>query len=152
VSNLLKFRLLAWREKQLFCEAGVLSLLSILCLKVVAFRRIYRFLCNHYGDVKTCTGEPDRYASDVKLIERSISRASNRLPWTPLCLSRSIAQFIMLRRRAIPAVLFAGAKCSVDSLLDAHAWVESGLEANDNNTENSGFATVIRIGTRAVAR
>jgi hypothetical protein len=55
----------------------------------------------------------------------------------------------MLRRRGIQAVLLAGAKFSGHSLLDAHAWVETGL-VNDKSSENSGFATVIRIGAGGV--
>jgi hypothetical protein len=35
---------------------------------------------------------------------------------------------------------------SGQSSLDAHAWVETGLGVNDERSENSGFATVIRIG------
>ena len=58
----------------------------------------------------------------------------------------------MLRRRGIPAVLFAGVRFSGHSSLDAHAWVDTGLGVNDKSSENSGFATVIRIGTGAVDR
>jgi hypothetical protein len=59
-----------------------------------------------------------------------------------------MAAFIMFRRRGIPAVLLAGIKVMEDSSLDAHAWVDTGLEANGKSFDNSGFATVIRIGTR----
>ena len=58
----------------------------------------------------------------------------------------------MLRRRGIQAVLFAGVKFSGHSSLDAHAWVDTGLAVNHKNSANSGFATVIRIGTGAVDR
>ena len=56
----------------------------------------------------------------------------------------------MLRRRGVPAVLFAGVRFSGHSSLDAHAWVDTGLGINDERSQNSGFATVIRIGTGAV--
>ena len=62
-------------------------------------------------------------ADDIKLVNLSLSRAANLLPWKSLCLSRSIAAFIMLRRRGIPAVMFAGVKFAEDSSLLAHAWV-----------------------------
>jgi hypothetical protein len=55
----------------------------------------------------------------------------------------------MLRRRGIPAVMFAGVRFSGHSSLDAHAWVDTGLEVKEKSFENSGFATVIKIGTRA---
>jgi hypothetical protein len=57
----------------------------------------------------------------------------------------------MLRRRGIQAVLVAGVKFSGHSSLDAHAWVETGL-VNDKNNENSGFTTVIRIGTGGIGQ
>jgi len=89
---------------------------------------------------------------EIALVRRSISRAANALPWKSLCLSRSIAEFIMLRGRGIPAVILVGARFSGESRLDAHAWVETGLEVNDKRSENSSFATVIRIGTGPVSR
>jgi hypothetical protein len=58
----------------------------------------------------------------------------------------------MLRRRGIPAVMFAGVKFSDHSSLDAHAWVDTDLGVNDNSFENSGFVTVIRIGTQPLSR
>jgi hypothetical protein len=152
VSKLRNFWSLARREKLLFCEASILLLLSNFCIKAVAFKRIYSFLCDRYGWVRADVGGPSSHASDVKLVKRSILRAANHLPFTSLCLSQSIAQFIMLRHRGIPAVLFAGVKFSDNSLLDAHAWVETDPEKNDESFKNFGFSTVIRIGTRAAIR
>jgi len=86
------------------------------------------------------------HKKEISLVQHSISRAANALPWESLCLSRSITEYVMLRRRGIPAVLFAGVRFSGHSSLDAHAWVETDLIDN-TSSENSGFATVIRIGT-----
>ena len=123
MGRLLKFWSLTRREKQFFCEAGILLLLSNLCVKTIAFRHIDSFLRARWND---CTrGAFDR-ADDIKLVNLSLSRAANLLPWKSLCLSRSIAAFIMLRRRGIPAVMFAGVKFSEDSSLLAHAWVDTG--------------------------
>ena len=85
-------------------------------------------------------------ADDIKLVNLSLSRAANLLPWKSLCLSRSIAAFIMLRRRGIPAVMFAGVKFSEDSSLLAHAWVHTGRGVIDGNSENSAFTPLVRIG------
>ena len=141
-----KFWLLTRREKVCLCEASTLLLVSNICVKTVAFRHIERFLRTrgNYG-IQGCI---DR-EQEISLVRRSISRATNVLRGKSLCLSRSIAEFIMLRRRGIPAVLFAGARFSGNSSLDAHAWVETGLGVNDKRCENSGFAPVIRIGTGA---
>src|SRR5262245_4719856 len=119
------------REKIFLCEAGILLLLSNACIKVIAFRRIDRFLRTRWNNgIKGRTGQEQV----ITLVRRSISRAANVLPGRSLCLSRSIAEFIMLRRRGIQAVLLAGAKFSGHSSLDAHAWVETGL-VNDKSSE-----------------
>jgi hypothetical protein len=143
--RLIKFWSLTRREKNLFCEASILLSLSNMCVKAIAFKHIDKFLRTRWNeDVHggiACEQE-------IRLIQRSISRAANALPWKTLCLTRSIAEFIMLRRRGIPAVLFAGVKFSGHSSLDAHAWVDTGLAVNDNNSDNSAFTIMIRIGTR----
>jgi hypothetical protein len=152
MDRLLKLWSSTRREKWLLCEAGILLLLSNLCVRVIPFKSIYGFLSRCDDALKTHTGEASCCADDVKLIDLSILRAANGLPWSTLCLSRSIAAFIMFRRRGIPAVLLAGIKVLEDSSLDAHAWVDTGPEANGKCSDNSGFATVIRIGTRASDR
>jgi hypothetical protein len=83
---------------------------------------------------------------EIRLVNLSISRAANLLPWERLCLSRSIAAFIMLRRRGIPAVLFVGVKFSDDSKLLAHAWVYTAQTVTDDSSFNSAFTVVGRIG------
>ena len=144
-----KFRSLPGREKKLLCEASILLLFSSICVRAVAFKHIDRFLRTHWKD--RVQGRIDR-EQESRLVRRSISRAANVFPWKSLCLSRSIAEFIMLRRRGIPAVMLAGARFSDHSSLDAHAWVDTGLGAHDGSSENSRFAAVIRIGTEAVDR
>jgi hypothetical protein len=145
MSRLAKFWFMTRREKKLLCEAGLLLLLSNACIKVIAFRRIDQFLTLWNNGIE-CRIGPEQ---EIGLVRCSISRAANALPWQTLCLNRSIAEFIMLRRRGIQAVLLAGVKSSGDSSLDAHAWVETGL-ANDKSSENSDFATVITIGMAGV--
>jgi hypothetical protein len=151
VNRLRKFWSLTRREKQLFFEAGVLLLVSTLCVKVIAFRHIFSFLCNRYGYLKARACEPSSWASNVELVGLAISRAANRLPWRGLCLSQSIAAFIMLRRRGIPATLLAGVKVLENSSLGAHAWVKTGDEASERNLGNSDFTVVVKIGQEPVS-
>src|SRR6266487_2794498 len=103
MGRLLKFWSLTRREKLFFCEAGLLLLLSNLCVKTIAFRHIDGFLRARWND---STWDGGNRAEDIELVNLSLSRAANPLPWKSLCLSRSIAAFIMLRRRGIPAVIF----------------------------------------------
>src|SRR5262245_43259051 len=107
MGRLHKFWSLSRLERQFCFEAAVLLLLSSLCVRTIAFRYIYRFL-NAYGSGRA-RGVFDP-GDEIKLIEISLSRSANLLPWQILCLSRSIATFIMLRRRGIPAVIFVGAR------------------------------------------
>jgi hypothetical protein len=144
-----KFWSLTRREEEFLCEASILLLFSNACVKVIAFRHIDRFLRTRWNDGSE--GAIDR-EQESRLVQLSISRAANVLPWKSLCLSRSIAEFIMLRRRGIPAVMFAGVRFSGHSSLDAHAWVDAGLEVKDKSSQNAGFATVIRIGTGGLDR
>ena len=144
--RLAKFWSLTRREKRFFWEASILLSVSNACVKAIAFKDIDRFLSTRWND--GIQGGIDR-EHEIRLVQRSILRAANVLPWQSLCLSRSIAQFIMLRRRGIPAVMFAGARLSGDSSLDAHAWVDTGLGVQEKHSENAAFAAVIRIGTRA---
>ena len=143
MGRLAKFWSLTRREKNFLCEASILLLLSNICIKAIAFRHVDRFLRTRWNDGIDCGIDQEQ---EIRLVRRSISRAANVLPWRSLCLSRSIAEFIMLRRRGIQAVLFAGAKFSGHSMLDAHAWVETAL-VNDKSSENSGFVTLIKIGS-----
>ena len=139
-----KFWSLPAREKKLLCEASILLLLCATGVKAIAFRHIDKFLRLRWND-RIQRGIDDEQR--IKLVQRSISRAANVLPWRSLCLSRSIAEFIMLRRRGISAVMFAGVRFSDNSALDAHAWVDTGQVNNDRSSEDPDFATVIRIGT-----
>jgi Transglutaminase-like superfamily len=149
MGRLRKFWSLTRREKEFLCEASILLFLSNACVKAIAFKHIDRFLRIRWNDEIQSGIEHDQ---EIALVQRSILRATNVLPWKSRCLSRSIAQFIMLRRRGIRAILLAGVRFSGHSSLDAHAWVDTGLAANDKSSENSDFAPVIRIGTGAVDR
>jgi hypothetical protein len=144
MNRLAKFWALPAAEKKLLCEAVFLLSGSTASVKTIAFTHIERFLracwSGGSGHIKSANGE-----QEIRLVQRSISRATKALPWTSSCLSQSIAEFIMLRRRGIQAVILAGARFSDHSSLDAHAWVETDLPS-DKSPENSTYATLIRIG------
>jgi hypothetical protein len=146
MNRLSKFWSLTQREKRLLGESGVLLVLSTLALRIFHFKRIYNFLSDSYGTSETATRQANDDVSEINLIKLSISRVANGLPWRSLCLSRSIVGFVMLRRRGIPATLFAGAKILENSSLVAHAWINIGNEENEKILRDSDFAVVVRIG------
>jgi Transglutaminase-like superfamily len=150
--HLSKFWDLTLREKQLFCEAFALLLTSHLSIKLVPFRDIYNFLHTHGNDhFFLHTHGNDHFLSAaerdavVRLVNVSLSRAANLMPWKSLCLSRSIAAFIMLRRSGIPAVIVAGVKVH-DSSIVAHAWVCTGRGVLDRGSQETTFTALMRIG------
>jgi Transglutaminase-like superfamily len=143
MGRLLKFWSLTRCEKKFLCEATVLLFASNASVKVIPFRHIDSFLRTRWNDGIQADIDHEQ---EIRLINQSISRAANVLPWKSLCLSRSIAQFIMLRRRGIPATLFLGVRFSGHFSLDAHAWVDTGPGGNDKRSDGSEFAIVTRIG------
>jgi Transglutaminase-like superfamily len=144
MTRLIKFWFLPRREKQFFCEASLLLLLSGLSVKTIAFRHIDNFLRARWSDVTR--GAIDAADDVERLVKLSLSRITSVLPWKTLCLSRSIAEFIMLRRRGIPAVMYMGVKFHQNSSLHAHAWVHTGPDFPEGNSDSSGFTPVVRIG------
>ena len=142
-----KFWSLTRREKEFLFEASILLFASNASIKAIPFRHIDRFLRTRWND--GIQGDID-HEQEIRLVKHSISRAANVLPWKSLCLSRSIAQFIMLRRRGIPATLFLGVRFSGHSSLDAHAWVDTGPSGNDKRSDGSDFAIVTSIGIGVV--
>ena len=146
-----RFWYLTRREKFFFLESCILLLAANASVRMIAFRHINRFL-HYWGDRVQKVVPSDDMRSDPELIELSLSRAANILPGRNLCLSRSIAKLIMLHRRRIPAVLFAGVKCLEDSSLTAHAWVRAGdciTSGNLDLSENAEFTVLLRVGLRA---
>jgi Transglutaminase-like superfamily len=132
---------LSRREKGLLCEAGILFLAAKVSVHTMPFRKIERYLRAHWGGhvADIC----DRH-EDIRLIRLSLSRAGSLFRWKAPCLSRSIAEFIMLRRRRIPAVMYMGVKVIENSALSAHAWVEASAAGADRDC--AGYANVLAIG------
>jgi hypothetical protein len=131
-------------EKRVFCEGGILLLLSNLAVKAITFKRIENFLRAHWKVSGPGDCDSD-YTDDIRLVKVSLSRATKLIPLKSPCLIGSIAEFIMLRRRGIPAVMYMGVKSSKDSLLLAHAWIVTGHEPSNGNSKNFGYAPLIVI-------
>jgi len=149
--RLRRFWSLTRREKLVFSEACIFLLLSNLSVKAIAFRHIDRYLRAHWNHPSQpgidCSG---LVKNEIKLVNLSLSRAASAFPWKSLCLSRSIAGLVMLRRRGISAVLLAGVKSLEDSSLHAHAWIRASDGVMDWNSDgsfdSSSFAVVLRLG------
>ena len=146
MGRLRKFRSLSRREKLLFCEACGILLLSNLSVLVLPFRRIDGFLNAYWQDRTGDAFQPvDDVQNHIRLVKVSLLRAANVFPWKSLCLSRSIAAFVMLRRRGVAVVMVAGARLENSSLL-AHAWIRAGHGIIDEKPQNSTFTALVQIG------
>jgi hypothetical protein len=148
MNPLIKYWHLSQREKILIAEAVLLLALSHLSVKIIPFRYIDRFLRAYYKrpHADNCSDDTFDWSAHASLIKRSLSRAANQLPWQSLCLGRSIAAFIMLRRRDIPVVMFVGVKFLEDASLRAHAWVRTGQAEFTENCGDETFTTLVTIG------
>ena len=140
--RLRRFCSLTSREKRLFFEAITLIIFSTLCLKIIPFKRIYLYLDNRFGNIEIDLRDPND--GETAIVSRAILRGASVLPWQTLCLSKSISEFIMLRRRKIPATLCTGVKVLANSSLDAHAWVDT--SGTQQNNANPDFVVVLKIG------
>lgn len=136
---------LSRREKGLLCEAGILCLTAKVSVHTMPFGHIERYLRAHWGGGAADTCDPHE---DIRLIRLALARAERLFRWKAPCLSRSIAEFIMLRRRGIPAALYLGVKVIENSALSAHAWVEAGAAGADR--DGVGYASVLGIGQVSV--
>jgi Transglutaminase-like superfamily len=154
MDRLIKFWFMNSREKMLLYEATFLLLLSNVFVRSIAFKHIERFLSRHWDDQNLGRNDHEREIEiqEISVFRRSILRAASALPCESLCLSRSIVEFIMLRRRGIPAVILVGARFSGSSSLEAHAWVEAGGGVSNASSENANFTMVLRIGEAAIDR
>ena len=141
-----KFLSLSARDQSLLCEAAILLLVVQLCIRVVSFERIHALLNRRFGNVgtKECLSFPQVRHH----VEQAVSRATRILPWQSACLTASIAECLMLRRRGIPAILVAGVKTLSDSSLWAHAWVCPGAQDVGQASISRDFVVVLRIGTQ----
>ena len=142
--RLLRFCSLTSRERRPFFEAITLIIFSALCLKIIPFKRIYLYLDNRFGNIEIDFRDPND--GETAIVSRAISRGASALPWKTLCLSKSISEFIMLRRRKIPATLCTGVKVFANSSLGAHAWVDT--SGTKQNYANADFVVVLKIGER----
>src|SRR5262245_51734255 len=137
--RLFKFLSLPRSERRLFCEAIILLPLATLSIRTIAFRHIYSVLQHYWRPTPNCQDNTEL----IRLVKLSVSRAASL--FQSLCLSRSIVTLLMLRRRGVPVVMFAGAKLK-ESLLLAHAWVHAGHDMVDGKCDETGFIALLRIG------
>lgn len=95
------------------------------------------------------TGQPTPAQQDTaRKVGAALQSASRRLPVTILCLPRSLAGRIMLRRRGIPCQLHLGTRLEEagdQRRLSAHAWLTCGAENVCGTAEAENFIEIARF-------
>jgi hypothetical protein len=123
-SRLSRVRRLAWRDRWLLLQAGLLLPLISLSLKVVTFQRAYGALLR----LTPATARARRSASAtgstrVLQVARVVAMAGRHTSLPNTCLHRALALWWLLRRRGFDSRLRFGAR-KQDGGFEAHAWVE----------------------------
>jgi hypothetical protein len=131
------------REQVYLLEATVLLVMTDACLQAVAFQHIERFLSAGWWQRGS---ELRSHAEAIGLVQLSVSRAVRGLRWENHCLRSSIAAYVMLRRRGVPATIVAGARASEGGQLNAHAWLRPGDESAGRPPEQPGYPALLWIG------
>jgi hypothetical protein len=123
-AKLASVRRLAWNDRWLLLQAGLLMPVLGLSLRVISFRRIYSFL-RRLAPVSghaLPTG-PETASARVLQVAHVVAMASRHTPTPNSCLHRSLALWWFLRRRGFDSHLRFGARRQ-QSGFEAHAWVE----------------------------
>ena len=115
---------LAWRDRWLLLQAGLLVPVLGLALRVISFRRTYSLLRRLAPETDhAASTDPETASARVLQVARVVGMASRHTPTPNSCLHRSLALWWLLRRRRFDGHLHFGARRQ-QSGFEAHAWVE----------------------------
>ncbi len=126
-----------WRGLALLVEASVALAAAAVVIHFLPFRRAIRF-----GSGGLSYVDPDPTIEMLRRIERSVDRASARVPWRTVCLQKGLALQWMLRRRGVDARLHYGIGKDDAGALCAHVWVSAGQAMLIGSEQAPQFQTV----------
>jgi hypothetical protein len=137
-----------WTWRLMVIEAALWLVLSGLALRVLPFRRLVPWLGRPGQGVPLEIPElRDDQCRRGLAIGGAITRASQLLPWHPVCLPQAMAAKAMLARRGLGASVHFGARMDGDRRdLTAHAWVMCGPVAVVGGRERARFVELGRFG------
>ena len=123
-AKLASIQALAWRDRWLLLQAGLLMSGLGPLLRMIGFRRTCSLLrrlappSDHAGST-----DPETASARVLQVARVVAMASRHTPTSNSCLHRSLTLWWLLRRRRFDSHLHFGARRQ-QSGFEAHAWVE----------------------------
>ena len=123
-AKLASIRRLAWRDRWLLLQAGLLMPVLSLSLRVIGVQRTCSLLRRlaPRRDQALPTGSETTPAR-LREVAHVVAMASRHTPTPNSCLHRSLALWWLLRRRRFDSHLRFGARRH-ESGFEAHAWVE----------------------------
>jgi hypothetical protein len=117
-------RQLAWHDRWLLFQAGLLVPVLGLSLRMISFRRTYSILRRVAPESGLAPPtDPEAASARVLQVARVVAMASRHTPTPNSCLHRSLALWWLLRRRGLDSHLRFGARRQPGGF-EAHAWVE----------------------------
>ena len=137
------FLSLPFVEKKCFLEAVILIIVFRVCVRTFPYKYIARAL------EALWRGHSSRKLDshpDVGLVKVSLRRAEGVFRSPRLCLPMSMAAFVMLQRRGIPALVILGVRRSSSEGMMAHAWIEIQSKSYFAAEDIAEFTPVGKIG------
>jgi len=123
-AKLASIQALAWRDRWLLLQAGLLVCVLGQWLRVIGFRRTYSLLRRLAPQSdRAVSTDPETASGRVLQVARVVAMASRHTPTPNSCLHRSLALWWLLRRRRFDSHLHFGARRQ-QAGFEAHAWVE----------------------------
>ena len=119
-----KFILLSWPDRCLLLEVLIHLCFVRLILTFIPFKRLAPSLRKTISVPELKNNQSTE--TWVRKVRWAVRVASQRLPWNPSCLVKSIAAKRILQHKDIPSTLHLGVAKNDQNLLEAHAWLQSG--------------------------
>jgi len=123
IDSLRKFWRLSWQDRLLLLEAVLSLAVAGFVLAVLPFRRVGILAAR---PTRRPNPSPDERLVSVSRIRWAVLTTARGVPWRALCFQQGLAAQLMLRRRAVPSVLYYGAAQDELSGLITHVWVRDG--------------------------
>ncbi len=139
MTDLRRWRGLAWRDRRLLLEALAAMVCWRLALAWLPFARLADRLHLRLGE--TVGDPPDAATGVAARVGWAVRAVAVRAPKFGTCLAQALAAMAMLRRRRVPATLYLGVRTATGTLA-AHAWVRCAALIVTGEGGQEGFAPI----------
>lgn len=128
-----RFASLPPARRYLLLEALAYVSYCRLLLGLLPLRRVLRLTVDRRGAPSPAGGRVD--PARAREVDWAVAVAARSLPYRATCLTRSLAQGLMLRRRGLAGTFVIGVRNDEETGFRAHAWIVAG------NRDEAGTAS-----------